>query len=155
MWVATAQNNSDIIRNRVATIEIKYQTYLKFQQNCLTPTWRCHMYDLFSILVMTFIPPSKYEPINHFNILSKHLSPKFIKKVVGNLYRSNHLSDKNDDLCTANSIANVLTVITHRISVALDITSAWRKLDISKSFYSLYHSGICYTNPQSWKRLLG
>lgn len=73
------------------------------------------------------------------------------KKVVENLNRNNLLSNKQYGFCSARSTANVLTVITHRISEIAENKFIMRAL----TMYDIGEGADATQILQLWKSLEG
>ena len=88
--------------------------------------------------------PSKYRPISLLCIISKIFESVLNRHVIKYLSKNNLLSDVQYGFRSARSTADVLTVITHRISEALDSSFDGRviALDISKAFDQVWHKGL-------------
>ena len=88
--------------------------------------------------------PSQYRPISLLSIMSKLLEAVINHRVTKHLSTHNLLSDFQYGFRSARSTADVLTVITHRISQALDKGFGARAiaLDISKAFDKVWHKGL-------------
>ena len=114
------------------------------QQNCFPSSWKissvCPVYknagDRSS--------PSQYRPISLLSIMSKLLESVINKRVTRHLTKNNLLCDEQYGFRSSRSTADVLTVITHRVSEALDDGFMTRAvaLDISKAFDKVWHRGL-------------
>ena len=80
--------------------------------------------------------PSQYRPISLLSIMSKLLESVINKRVTKHLMKNHLLCDEQYGFRSSRSTADVLTVITHRVSEALDEGFMTRAvaLDISKAF---------------------
>ena len=85
--------------------------------------------------------PSQYRPISLLSIMSKLLESVINKRVTKHLMKNHLLCDEQYGFRSSRSTADVLTVITHRVSGALDEGFMTRAvaLDISKAFDKVWH----------------
>ena len=90
--------------------------------------------------------PSQYRPISLLSIISKIFESILNKYTINYLNANNLLSDVQYGFRPSRSTADVLTVISHRISKALDSTFDARAiaLDISKAFDQVWHKGLLH-----------
>ena len=90
--------------------------------------------------------PSKYRPISLLPIISKIFESIINSHISFHLEKHNLLSDNQYGFRSSRSTADVLTVITDRISRALDCSFEARAiaLDISKAFDRVWHKGLLY-----------
>lgn len=81
------------------------------------------------------LPTSQYRPISHLSVISKFYEA-ITKKFVDHFYKSNLLNDKPHEFHFSRSSADVLTVITLKISKAPDnrLIMKTSPLDISMIF---------------------
>ena len=88
--------------------------------------------------------PSQYRPISLLSIMSKLLESVINKRVTKHLMKNHLLCDEQYGFRSSRSTADVLTVITHRVSEALDEGFMTRAvaLDISKAFDKVWHRGL-------------
>ena len=90
--------------------------------------------------------PSQYRPISLLSIISKLFESIINEQIMLHLSKGNLLCDFQYGFRASRSTADVLTVITHRISGALDRTFDARAiaLDISKAFDKVWHKGLLH-----------
>ena len=90
--------------------------------------------------------PSQYRPISLLSIISKLFESVINKGVIDHLVKNNLLSDVQYGFRSSRSTADVLTVITHRISEAMAKGNHTRvvALDISKAFDKVWHKGLLH-----------
>ena len=90
--------------------------------------------------------PSQYRPISLLCIISKIFESIINQQIMIHLSQTNLLSDVQYGFRSARSTADVLTVITDRISGALDKSCDARAiaLDISKAFDKVWHKGLLH-----------
>ena len=88
--------------------------------------------------------PSQYRPISLLSVMSKLLESVINKRVIQHLTKNHLLCDEQYGFRSSRSTADVLTVITHRVSQALDEGFMTRAvaLDISKAFDKVWHRGL-------------
>ena len=88
--------------------------------------------------------PSKYRPISLLCIISKLFESVLNRHIMKYLNAHSLLSDVQYGFRSSRSTADVLTVISHRISEALDSSFEGRviALDISKAFDQVWHRGL-------------
>ncbi|MEL7340328.1 MAG: reverse transcriptase family protein, partial [Bacteroidota bacterium] len=88
--------------------------------------------------------PAQYRPISLLSVISKLFESVINKRILDHLNRNNLLSDVQYGFRSARSTADVLTVITHRISEAMAMGNHSRviALDISKAFDKVWHKGL-------------
>ena len=88
--------------------------------------------------------PSQYRPISLLSVISKLFEALINDKIIDHLERNNLLSDIQYGFRSSRSTADVLTVITHRISRAMaeGHHSRVAALDISKAFDKVWHKGL-------------
>ena len=88
--------------------------------------------------------PSQYRPISLLSVMSKLFESVINKRVTQHLTKNNLLCDEQYGFRSSRSTADVLTVITHRVSQALDEGFMTRAvaLDISKAFDKVWHKGL-------------
>ena len=87
---------------------------------------------------------SKYRPISLLPIISKIFESIVNKFIISHLESSKLLSDFQYGFRSSRSTADILTVITDRISRSLDLSFETRTiaLDISKAFDKVWHKGL-------------
>ena len=90
--------------------------------------------------------PSQYRPISLLSVMSKLFESVINKAVISHLDRHKLLSDNQYGFRSSRSTADILTVITHRVSEALDHGRETRTvaLDISKAFDRVWHKGLLH-----------
>ena len=90
--------------------------------------------------------PSQYRPISLLSIISKLFESVINKGVLDHLVKNNLLTDVQYGFRSSRSTADVLTVITHRISEAIAKGNHTRvvALDISKAFDKVWHKGLLH-----------
>ena len=90
--------------------------------------------------------PSQYRPISLLSIISKLLESIINKRIMHHLLVNSLLSDQQYGFRSCRSTADVLTVITHRVSEALDNGHMTKSiaLDISKAFDKVWHKGLLH-----------
>ena len=90
--------------------------------------------------------PSQYRPISLLSVMSKLFESVINKAVISHLDRNKLLSDNQYGFRSSRSTADILTVITHRVSEALDKGRETRTvaLDISKAFDRVWHKGLLH-----------
>ena len=90
--------------------------------------------------------PSQYRPISLLSIISKLFECVINERVLDHLVKNNLLSDVQYGFRSSRSTADVLTVITHRISEAIAKGNHTRviALDISKAFDKVWHKGLLH-----------
>ena len=90
--------------------------------------------------------PSQYRPISLLSVISKLFEAAINTAVLGHLAKNNLLSDQQYGFRPRRSTADILTVISHRISEALDRGFDTRviALDISKAFDKVWHKGLLH-----------
>ena len=90
--------------------------------------------------------PSQYRPISLLSIISKLFECVINKRVLDHLVKNNLLSDVQYGFRSSRSTADVLTVLTHRISEAIAKGNHTRviALDISKAFDKVWHKGLLH-----------
>ena len=90
--------------------------------------------------------PSQYRPISLLSIISKLFESVINKRVLDHLVKNNLMSDVQYGFRSYRSTADVLTVITHRISEAIAKGNHTRliALDISKAFDKVWHKGLLH-----------
>ena len=90
--------------------------------------------------------PSQYRPISLLSVISKIFESILNRHILNHLSKNNLLVDVQYGFRSARSTADVLTVISHRISEALDSTYDARAiaLDISKAFDQVWHKGLLH-----------
>lgn len=94
-------------------------------------------------MVITAHTASLYRQANFLSVISKHSEAIINKKVVDHLSRNNFLRDKPYRFRSAQSTADILTAITHRIMVALDNKYISRiVLYISMAFDRMWYEGL-------------
>ena len=88
--------------------------------------------------------PSQYRPISLLSVVSKLFEAVINQRLIKHLSDNELLSDVQYGFRSARSTADVLTVISHRISQALDngFESRAIALDISKAFDKVWHKGL-------------
>ena len=90
--------------------------------------------------------PSQYRPISLLCIISKLFETIINQQIMSHLSEANLLSDFQYGFRSSRSTADVLTVISNRISGALDNSCDARAiaLDISKAFDKVWHRGLLH-----------
>ena len=90
--------------------------------------------------------PTKYRPISLLPIMSKVFESIINNFLISNLEKSSLLSDVQYGFRSSRSTADILTVITDRISRSLDLSFETRSvaLDISKAFDKVWHKGLLH-----------
>ena len=88
--------------------------------------------------------PSQYRPISLLSVISKLFESVINKRILDHLEANNLLSDVQYGFRSLRSTADVLTVITHRISEAMvgGNLAKMVALDISKAFDKVWHKGL-------------
>ena len=90
--------------------------------------------------------PLNYRPISLLNIISKVFESLINKSLVSHLESNGLFSDAQYGFRSKRSTADLLTVITERISASLDKKGEARlvALDISKAFDRVWHPGLLH-----------
>ena len=88
--------------------------------------------------------PLNYRPISLLNIISKVFESLINKSLVSHLESNGLFSDAQYGFRSKRSTADLLTVITERISASMDKNGEARlvALDISKAFDRVWHPGL-------------
>ena len=88
--------------------------------------------------------PSQYRPISLLSVISKLFESVINNRILDHLAINNLLSDVQYGFRSSRSTADVLTVITHRLSEAMTGGNHSRviALDISKAFDKVWHKGL-------------
>lgn len=91
---------------------------------------------------MKIVTPTHYRPISLVGIMNKPFESILNNRLIGHL--NNFLCDGEYGFQTRMSTADILTVITHRISSALDSSSRVIALDIRRS--TKFGTETCFIN---------
>ena len=119
---------------------------LYFKEKCFPSSWKvssiCPVFKISGERSYA----SQYRQISLLIVISKVLKYILNVHILNHLSKNNLLADVQYGFRHARSTADVLTVISHRISEALDSTYDARAiaLDISKVFDQVWHNGLLH-----------